>query len=161
MLSDSRMYCNATNSELHQYFWHDIQQNVFMTCFLIAFFTIVRTSYDRYRWKHARLNLAIIGAGPIGVTAAMIAIASKRASNIIIYEENERKLLYKTKYQVAFDNRSTSFLTHIGVDFDNIEGCWDDRCFYTRAGIYLEYILTKIHQSAIAKVNFNKKVSAS
>ncbi|KAJ8303249.1 hypothetical protein KUTeg_019645 [Tegillarca granosa] len=156
-LYESRMYCNATNSQLYQLFSYDIQQNIFLTCLLIAFFTIVKTSYDRFRWKNARLNLVIIGAGPVGVTAAMIAIASKRASNIIIYEENERKHLYKTKYQVAFDNRTTSFLTRIGVDFDNIEGCWDDRCFYTRAGIYLEYMLTNIHQSAIVKINFNKK----
>jgi hypothetical protein len=51
-------------------------------------------------------------------------------------------------------------LKKLHVDFDNIEGVWDDRCFYTRVGSYIEYVFSTIKQSkAVTLIHFNKKVS--
>jgi hypothetical protein len=133
-----------------------------MTTLVIILFASIKTLYDRIRHERARVSVVILGAGPIGVTAAMLALKTGRVSNLTIYEVNDKVSNLKKDYQIAIDKRSVSFLRKAGVDFDNLEGCWDSRCFYTRVGIYLEYMLTTLRRSHKNTVTrFSCKVSLS
>lgn len=139
----SRMDCNET--ELPSYF-PQIQPNVIMTAVVVIFFASVKTFYDRVRHERARVSVVVLGAGPIGLTAALLALKTRRVSKLTIYETIDKIANLKKDYQIAIDRRSVSFLRKAGVDFDNLEGCWDNKCFYTRVGIYLEYMLTTLRR---------------
>lgn len=139
----SRMDCNET--ELPSYF-PQIQPNVIMTAVVVILFASVKTFYDRVRHERARVSVVVLGAGPIGLTAALLALKTRRVSKLTIYETIDKIANLKKDYQIAIDRRSVSFLRKAGVDFDNLEGCWDNKCFYTRVGIYLEYMLTTLRR---------------
>ena len=112
------------------------------------------------RKRKAKVTVVVLGAGPIGVTAALIAVRSGRVSSLTLYESDEKNKALKRNYQISLDRRSVSFLRRIGVDFDNLEGCWDNRCFYTTIGVYLEYILCAIKSYHIdVDVKFDTQVS--
>lgn len=137
------MDCNET--ELASYF-PQIQPNVIMTAVVVILFASVKTFYDRVRHERARVSVVVLGAGPIGLTAALLALKTRRVSKLTIYETIDKIANLKKDYQIAIDRRSVSFLRKAGVDFDNLEGCWDNKCFYTRVGIYLEYMLTTLRR---------------
>uniref|UniRef100_K1QW96 Uncharacterized protein n=1 Tax=Magallana gigas TaxID=29159 RepID=K1QW96_MAGGI len=139
----SGMDCNET--ELPSYF-PQIQPNVIMTAVVVILFASVKTFYDRVRHERARVSVVVLGAGPIGLTAALLALKTRRVSKLTIYETIDKIANLKKDYQIAIDRRSVSFLRKAGVDFDNLEGCWDNKCFYTRVGIYLEYMLTTLRR---------------
>ena len=121
-------------------------QTVCITVFVTCAFFLSKTTYDRVRRMRARATIVVVGAGPVGLTAVLIASKSGRASNIVIYEEHSRKDLHNRAQQIALDHRNVIFLNSIGVDFDNIEGCWQQRCFYTRLGVFQEYMLSIVQQ---------------
>ncbi len=92
----------------------------------------------------SRVTLVVIGAGPIGLISLIAAAKCGRVSSIILYEEKSRNKLLNNNYQIALDTKSISFLRSLGIDFDNIEGCWDKGRFCTRIGVFLEYLLSTI-----------------
>jgi hypothetical protein len=139
---------------------HQIQTNVLTTLLVVLVFTAIKSYYDRLRREKARVTIIVIGTGPIGVTAALAAVRTNRVTQLIFYEQEERNQVYDRNYQICLDRRSTMILKKLHVDFDNIEGVWDDRCFYTRVGSYIEYVFSTIKQSkAETLIHFNKKVS--
>jgi len=138
-----------------------IQHNVYVTLVVICVFGIIRSIYENIWKKNAKIDVVIIGAGPVGLTAALVAAKSSRVRKIIILEPDLKTEIKERKYQINLDRRTTDFLRSLGVDFDNLEGCWDDRCFYTRVGIYLEYVLSILQYSHIStEVLYNTKVSS-
>ena len=48
--------------------------------------------------------------------------------------------------QIALDPRSVDFLLGLGVDFDNVEGCWHNEHFFTKIGVFQEYLLSILEQ---------------
>ncbi|XP_076112814.1 uncharacterized protein LOC143080706 isoform X1 [Mytilus galloprovincialis] len=137
---------------------HQIQNNVLTTLLVVIVFTAIKSYYDKIRREKARVAVFVIGTGPVGVTAALAAVQTKRVTQLVFYEQEERNQVYDRNYQICFDRRSTNILKKLHVDFDNIEGIWDDRCFYTRVGNYIEYIFSAIKRSNTeTKIYFNKK----
>lgn len=112
-----------------------------ITMTVVAMFVGSRKVYCNIRKKMAQLDVIVIGAGPIGLTSALIAVQCKRVNKLILYEEHSRFEVENRTYQIAIQSQNVAFLRSFGVDFDHLEGLWHDGCFYTRVGIYLEYII--------------------
>ncbi|XP_052232600.1 uncharacterized protein LOC127845629 isoform X2 [Dreissena polymorpha] len=138
------MYMMSTNATVH----------IGITLSAIVVFIATSHVCRQIRKDLAQLTVIVIGAGPIGLTAALLALRCKRVTKLIIYEEESRARLEKRSYQIAIQPQHVSFLRGCGVDFDNLEGLWEDGCFYTRVGIYLGYIIN-ILQLYKKPVDFN------
>lgn len=120
---------------------------IFLTTIIVACtFTLVKQGSRRLRSYWARARVVVIGAGPIGLTAALIALRAPFSSRVILYEEASRWGMIRRVQQIALDAATVTFLQQLGVDFDNIEGCWGNGCFFTRIGIFQEYLLSLIEQ---------------
>ncbi|KAL4222882.1 hypothetical protein ACF0H5_018922 [Mactra antiquata] len=130
------MVTNLVDEDITHVSWYFI-----ITLTVVALFVGSRKVYTNIKKKMAHLEVIVIGAGPIGLTSALIAVQSKRVNKLILYEEVSRFEVENRGYQIAIQSANVSFLRSFGVDFDNLEGVWRDGCFYTRAGIYLEYII--------------------
>ena len=136
---------------------YQVQQSLLLTVMFLAFFTGWRSIYEKIRRSFNNLNLVVIGAGPIGLSSAFIAWQTGRVSELVIYEERDKKELLNLAYQISFDEESVKFLQKASIDFDNMEGCWHQGCFSTKVGVYLEYILERLK---MATIRYCTKVSA-
>lgn len=74
------------------------------------------------------------------------AVFCRQVSRIIVFEERCRHDLVGRAHQIAIDAKMTAFLQSLGVDFDNIEGCREQGCFFTRSGVFIEYMLSIIQR---------------
>lgn len=116
---------------------------IFLTVSCVAFFIGTRTIFNTIRRGLAQITVVVIGAGPVGLTAALIAVRDyKRVAKIILYEEQSKYNVEHRPYQISIQPSVVAFLNKNGIDFDNLEGIWHEGCFYTRVGIYLEYIIS-------------------
>ena len=97
-----------------------------------------------------KVTTVVIGAGPVGLISGVIACRSGKASEVLLFEEKSRNELVNRPQQIALDAKSVTFLQGLGVDFDNIEGCWQDDCFFTRIGVFEEYMLSIIAIQQVA-----------
>jgi len=133
--------------------------HILVTVLAVAVFIGTRHVFCKLRDEMAFLTVVIVGAGPIGLTAALIATQSKRVQKIIMFEEENRHNVENRSYQICILPALVSFLRSYNVDFDNLEGIWNEGCFYTRVGIYLEYIIhiLPIHQTN-TEIRFGTKV---
>ena len=135
---------------------------IFVTLLSIVIFLSMKVAYDKIQQQWSHVTLVVIGGGPVGLLSAIIGMKTGHIVNVIIYEEKVRSDLFNQPHQIALDNVSVKFLHDIGVDFDNIEGCWQDGCFFTRIGVFIEYLLNLVQCHQIpTKVIFNKKVSVA
>jgi len=134
--------------------------HILITVSAVAVFIGTRLVFCKIRDEMAFLTVVIVGAGPIGLTAALIATQSKRVQKIIMFEEENRHHVENRSYQICVLPALVSFLRSYNVDFDNMEGIWNEGCFYTRVGIYLEYIIhiLPLHQTNI-ELRFGTKVT--
>lgn len=142
----------------------ETQVSLFITIAILAAFAGSKAIYDRYRKSFTKIKVVVVGAGPIGLTSAIIALRSTKVSKITIFEEKERNELIYTSYQISFDDQSIQFLKSLGVDFDNIEGCWKGNYFQTNAGVYMQYILEKLKLSSnktACDIHFKTRVSTA
>ena len=118
---------------------------LFLTLSCIAAFIGTKTIFNSIKRELAQITVVVVGAGPCGLTAALIAVRDyKRVSKLILYEEQSKYCIEQRSYQIAIQPSVVSFLNKNGVDFDNLEGIWHEGCFYTRVGIYLEYIISML-----------------
>lgn len=122
----------------------DVIQVAFVTVLVSVCFIVTKSAYDEVRKVMSRVTLIIIGGGPIGLVSLFVAARCGYVSNIILYEEKSRSKLLSNNYQIALDTSSVQFLKTLRIDFDNIEGCWDRGTFYTKTGVFLEYLLSSI-----------------
>ncbi|XP_060586181.1 uncharacterized protein LOC132741930 [Ruditapes philippinarum] len=112
-----------------------------ITVSLIAIFYKTKHIVCTIRRNYAKLTIIVVGAGPIGLTSALISLHCNRVRKLVVYEEQSRLNIERQSYQIAVQSSQVSMLRSYGVDFDNLEGLWHDGCFYTRVGIYLEFVL--------------------
>ncbi|XP_069113565.1 uncharacterized protein [Argopecten irradians] len=130
-----------------------IKDSVVLTGLVVALFCVVRFLYRRASESWRRLDIYILGGGPVGLAAALLALKSERLGKLTVIESESRRDLTKREYQVCFDTTNAAFLRKIGVEFDSIEGCRDKHGFYTSVGIFLDYCLTILENSE-KNVNF-------
>lgn len=121
-------------------------QELLVTTAVIIVFIAIRTVYTVMRRRWARITVIVIGGGPIGLTATYIASKCARVARLVLYEELCRSALVNRLNQLAFDLKSITFLKGLGIDFDNLEGCWQNSSFATRAGIFQEYLLNLLEK---------------
>lgn len=116
------------------------------TLLAVVVYVAVKVSLDGIRQWRARISVLIVGSGPVGLTAALVAVRSGKVLKLTVLDERYRTALLCRPQQIALDPRSVKFLLGLGVDFDNMEGCWHDEHFFTRIGVFQEYLLSILEQ---------------
>lgn len=119
---------------------------VWSTLAAVIVYVVVKVSLDGVRRWRARVSVLIVGSGPVGLTAALVAVRSGKVLKLTVLDERYRSALLCRPQQIALDPRSVKFLLGLGVDFDNMEGCWHDEHFFTRIGVFQEYLLSILEQ---------------
>ncbi|CAL1592144.1 unnamed protein product [Knipowitschia caucasica] len=109
-------------------------------------YVAVKVSVDGVRTWRARVSVLVVGSGPVGLTAALVAVRSGKVQRLTVMDERVRSALLCRPQQIALDPRSVKFLLRLGVDFDNMEGCWRGEHFFTRIGVFQEYLLSILEQ---------------
>ncbi|XP_056382090.1 uncharacterized protein LOC130276570 [Hyla sarda] len=116
------------------------------TLIVVLVYIVVKVSMDGIRQWRAKVSVLVVGAGPIGLTAALVAVRSGKVLHLTILDERSRTSLLCRPQQIALDPRSVKFLLALGVDFDNIEGCWHNDHFFTKIGVFQEHLLSILEQ---------------
>jgi hypothetical protein len=137
----------------------DLTTYFVITVSLIAIFYKTKQIVCTVRRNYAKLTIIVVGAGPIGLTSTLISLHCNRVRKLVVYEEQSRLNIERQSYQIAVQSSQVSMLRSYGVDFDNLEGLWHDGCFYTRVGIYLEFVLHVLPLfKTDVEINFGTKV---
>ncbi|XP_043350966.1 uncharacterized protein LOC122456296 isoform X2 [Dermochelys coriacea] len=116
------------------------------TLLAVLLYVAVKVSVDGLRHWRARVSVLVVGAGPAGLTAALVAVRSGKVLKLTLLDERHRAALVCRPQQIALQPRSVRFLLALGVDFDNMEGCWDNEHFFTRIGVFQEHLLSILEQ---------------
>ncbi|XP_059916159.1 uncharacterized protein si:dkey-234i14.6 [Gadus macrocephalus] len=116
------------------------------TLVAVAVYVVVKVSLDGFRQWRSKISVLIVGSGPIGLTAALVAVRSGKVLKLTVLDERCRSALLCRPQQIALDPRSVGFLLGLGVDFDNMEGCWHNEHFFTKIGVFQEYLLSILEQ---------------
>lgn len=119
---------------------------VLSTLVAVLVYVVLKVSLDVLRQWRARISVLIVGSGPVGLTAALVAVRSGKVLKLTVLDERYRSALLCRPQQIALDPRSVKFLLGLGVDFDNMEGCWHNEHFFTRIGVFQEHLLSILEQ---------------
>ncbi|XP_077452916.1 uncharacterized protein LOC144071566 [Stigmatopora argus] len=123
------------------------------TVLAVAVYVTLKAGVDGVRRWRARMAVLVVGSGPVGLTAALVAVRSGKVLKLTVLDERNRGALLCRPQQIALDPRSVDFLLGLGVDFDNMEGCWHDDHFFTRIGVFQEYLLSILEQKKKKEVD--------
>ncbi|XP_035826378.1 uncharacterized protein LOC101846292, partial [Aplysia californica] len=139
-----------------------VTQNIVLTVLVLTLFVVSKSYFNRVRRRMARCTVFVIGAGPTGLTSALLACQSPHVSRVVVYEEMPRADLLQKGHQVEFNRKSRDFLSNLGVDFDGLEGCLVGDLFHTRVGVFLEHVLHLLTRGPVSVtlklgVKFNKE----
>ena len=138
-------------------------QTTAVTIFVTFAFMASKTSYDIFRYHWSKATTIVVGAGPVGLTAVLISALSGKSDRIILFDDKFRNDLINRSQQIALKEKYVKFLKTLGVDFDNIEGCWHEGSFYTKLGVFVEYMLGmvyRLHYKVPIEIRLNTKVSS-
>ena len=113
-----------------------------VTVIILCVFIASKNAMDNLWRRWAKVTVVVVGGGPVGLISVLIAAKCQRVSRIILFEEKTRHNLLNRPQQIAVERHNVQYLTELGVDFDNMEGCWKQHCFYTRVGVFQEYVLS-------------------
>ncbi|XP_043937742.1 uncharacterized protein LOC122810271 [Protopterus annectens] len=116
------------------------------TLVAVLVYVALKVTLDGIRQWRARVSVLIIGTGPVGLTSALVAVRSGKVLKLTLLDERYRTALLCRPQQIALDPRSVKFLLSLGVDFDNMEGCWHNEHFFTRIGVFQEHLLSILEQ---------------
>ncbi|XP_039619291.1 uncharacterized protein si:dkey-234i14.6 [Polypterus senegalus] len=119
---------------------------ILSTLFAVLVYVVVKVSLDGIRQWRARIPILVVGSGPVGLTAALVAVRSGKVLKLTLLDERNRTALLCRPQQIALDPRSVKFLLRLGVDFDNMEGCWHNDHFFTKIGVFQEHLLSILEQ---------------
>ena len=139
-------------------------QTTAVTILVTIAFMATKTSYEKVRQHLSRATVVVIGAGPVGLTAVLISALSGKAEKIILFDDKFRNDLINRPMQIALNDISVKFLQMLGVNFDNIEGCWQQGSFFTKLGVFEEYMLGMVYRlqyKVPVDVRLCSKVSAA
>ena len=134
-------------------------ETICVTIIVLLIHMKMHSVYQRCLLNCTFVNVTVIGMGPIGLISALIAKKSQMVNTIRMYEKHTKTDILNRQYQVALNNNNVEFLRSLGVDFDNLEGCWEHGCFFTRVGVLSEYIISLLSFSDRVVMKFNCKVS--
>ncbi|XP_076156834.1 uncharacterized protein LOC143139893 [Alosa pseudoharengus] len=135
------------NSSVEEENYRALVYDTALSTFLaVVVYVVVKVSLDRIRQWRARISVLIVGSGPVGLTAALVAVRSGKVLKLTVLDERYRTALLCRPQQIALDPRSVRFLLGLGVDFDNMEGCWHNDHFFTKIGVFQEYLLSILEQ---------------
>ena len=132
------------------------------TLVAVVIYVVVKVSVDGIRQWRARISVLIVGSGPVGLTAALVAVRSGKVLKLTVLDERYRTALLCRPQQIDLDPRSVKFLLGLGVDVDNMEGCWHKEHFFTKIGVFQEYLLSILEQKkqkVEIKVHLGTKVA--
>ncbi|XP_070356653.1 uncharacterized protein [Equus asinus] len=116
------------------------------TLLAVLVLVVVKAAVDVLRRRRAHATVLVVGAGPVGLTAALVAVRSSRVLKLTVLDACARGPLLGRPQQIALDPRSVRFLQPLGVDFDNMEGCWRNGQFFTRVGVFQEHLLSLLER---------------
>ena len=123
-----------------------IAQTAVVTLIISSAFFVCKIAYNFMKQRLSKATIVVIGAGPIGLISALISSKSRCATQILIFEDTSQHDLIERLQQVVFNEDNVAFLRNLGVDFDNIEGLWQDNSFLTRLGVFEEYLLGMVYR---------------
>ncbi|TRY85820.1 hypothetical protein DNTS_011865 [Danionella cerebrum] len=127
--------------------YHTVAQDAALgTLLAVVLCALLKLVLSGARRRRARVPVLVVGAGPVGLVAALAALRSGRTRHLQLLEARGRASLLRRPQQVALDPRSVRFLRALGVDFDNMEGCWRERRFFTRLGVFQEHLLSLLER---------------
>ncbi|KAK0061739.1 hypothetical protein Bpfe_008654 [Biomphalaria pfeifferi] len=126
-----------------------VTQNLLVTLVILSMFMVTKSYYNHIRRQMAKCTVFVIGAGPTGLTSALIASQNPHVTQVIVYEELTRAALIERSHQVEFNRKSREFLSSLGIDFNGIEGCMENNIFHTRIGVFLEHVLGMLQLRSI------------
>ena len=139
-------------------------QTTAVTILVTVAFVATKTSYEKVRQHLSKATVVVVGAGPVGLTAVLISALSGKAEKIILFDDKFRNDLINRPQQIALTDSSVMFLKMLGVDFDNIEGCWQNGSFFTKLGVFEEYVLGmvyRLHCKVPVDIRLHSKVSTT
>ncbi|KAJ8400521.1 hypothetical protein AAFF_G00396450 [Aldrovandia affinis] len=134
------------NSSMEEKYRALVYDTALSTLLAVLVYVVVKVSLDGIRQWRARVSVLIVGSGPVGLTAALVAVRSGKVLKLTVLDERYRTALLCRPQQIALDPRSVNFLLGLGVDFDNMEGCWHNDHFFTKIGVFQEYLLSILEQ---------------
>lgn len=117
------------------------------TLLAVLLYVALKVSVDGFRHWRAKASVLVVGAGPVGLTAALVAVRSGKVLKLTLLDERSRAALLCRPQQIALEPRSVRFLLGLGVDFDNMEGCWDKERFFTKIGVFQEHLLSVLERN--------------
>lgn len=153
---------DSFNSSMEEKYRALAYDTALSTLVAVLVYVVVKVSLDGIRQWRARVSVLIVGSGPVGLTAALVAVRSGKVLKLTVLDERYRTALLCRPQQIALDPGSVRFLLGLGVDFDNMEGCWHNDHFFTKIGVFQEYLLSILEQKKQTidiKVHLGTKVS--
>ncbi|KAA0724165.1 hypothetical protein E1301_Tti020781 [Triplophysa tibetana] len=153
---------NRFNGSVEEQYGTLAYETALSTLLAVLLYVLLKVSLDGIRQWRARISVLVVGSGPIGLTAALVAVRSGKVLKLTVLDERYRSALLCRPQQIALDPRSVRFLLNLGVDFDNMEGCWHNEHFFTKIGVFQEYLLSILErkmQTVDVKVRLGTKFS--
>ena len=93
-------------------------QTLVLTAAAAAVYSTVKSAFDRVRLASSRATVVVVGGGPVGLVAALVAARTGRASRVIVFEERDRTMLVTRSDPVTIGPRAMRFLRSPGVGID-------------------------------------------